>query len=249
MARMQGKRTLITGGTSGIGLEAAKAFIAEGARVVVTGQNPETLQTARETLGPQALVLASNAASLTDMAALARQIEEHYGALDALFINAGVAMFKPLETWSEEDFDRIVSVNFKGPFFLIQALLPLFAQPASVVFTSSGNAHMGMPNSSVYGASKAAVNALARTLSGELAGRGIRFNIISPGPVDTPIMSKQGLPAAAVAEMKKGLAQQIPAGRIGQPEEIARAAVFLVSDESAYMLGSEIVIDGGMSTL
>ena len=245
MNRMNGKRTLITGGTSGIGLETARQFIAEGARVAVTGSNPETLAAARQALGADALILRADAGSLADQKALAQALREAYGQLDAVFINAGVAEFRPLDAWDEAAFDRSIAVNLKGPFFLLQALLPLLANPASVVLNTSINAHIGMPASSVYAASKGALLTLARTLSGELIGRGIRVNAISPGPIATPLHGKLGMGPAEV----QGLISQIPAGRRGEPSEIAKAVVFLASDESAFTVGSELIIDGGMSTL
>jgi NAD(P)-dependent dehydrogenase (short-subunit alcohol dehydrogenase family) len=162
-----------------------------------------------------------------------------------VFVNAGIGDFRPLEKWDEAGFDRSVAVNLKGPFFLIQALLPLLANPASIVLNTSINAHIGMPTSSVYAATKAGLLSLAKTLSGELLPRGIRVNAISPGPVATPLHGKIGMDAAGIA----GLVAQIPAGRRGDPSEIAQAAVFFASDEAAFIVGSELIIDGGMSTL
>ncbi len=245
MKRLTGKRTLITGGTSGIGLETARQFLAEGARVAVTGTNPETLAAARIALGPDALILRADAGSVAGQQALAQTLKENFGQLDAVFINAGVAEFRPLADWDEAAFDRSIAVNLKGPFFLMQALLPLLANPASVVLNTSINAHIGMPTSSLYAATKGGLLTLARTLSGELIGRGIRVNAISPGPVATPLHGKLGMGPDEL----KGLIAQIPAGRRGEPSEIAKAVVFLASDESAFTVGSELVIDGGMSTL
>jgi NAD(P)-dependent dehydrogenase (short-subunit alcohol dehydrogenase family) len=245
MTRLNGKRTLITGGTSGIGLETARQFLAEGARVAVTGTNPETLTAARIALGPDALILRADAGSVAGQKALAQTLKENFGQLDAVFINAGVAEFRPLADWDEAAFDRSIAINLKGPFFLLQALLPLLANPTSVVLNTSINAHIGMPTSSLYAATKGGLLTLARTLSGELIGRGIRVNAISPGPVATPLHGKLGLGPDEL----KGLIAQIPAGRRGEPGEIAKAVVFLASDESAFTVGSELVIDGGMSTL
>lgn len=249
MTRLLNKRTLITGGTSGIGLETARQFLAEGARVAVTGQNPETLAAAREALGPQALVLASPAGDVAAQKALAAQLHQAFGGLDALFINAGVADFRPVESFDEAGFDRSFAINLKGPYFLIQALLPLLANPSSIVLNTSINAHIGMPSSSVYAATKAALISLARTLSGEFIGRGIRVNAVSPGPVSTPIFGKLGLPAEQLQGMAASIQGQIPLGRFGHPVEIAKAVVFLASDESSFTVGSELIVDGGMSTL
>lgn len=249
MDRLKGKRALITGGTSGIGLETARQFLAEGARVAVTGTNPETLEAARNELGDGVLVIRSDAADVIGQKQVAAAITEAFGGLDILFVNAGIALLKPLDAWDEAGFDRVFDINVKGPYFLIQALLPILANPASIVLNTSVNAHIGMPNSSVYGASKAALQSLIRTLSGELISRGIRVNAVSPGPVSTPLYGKLGLSETdlkTVAENIKGL---VPAGRFGTPSEIAKTVVFLASDEAAYTVGSEIMIDGGMGTL
>lgn len=245
MNRLNGKRALITGGTTGIGLETARQFLAEGARVAVTGTNPETLALARAELGSDALILRADAGSVADQKTLAQSLQDAFGQLDAVFINAGVAEFRSLDAWDEAAFDRSIAVNLKGPFFLLQALLPLLANPASVVLNTSINAHIGMPYSSLYAATKGGLLTLARTLSGELIGRGIRVNAVSPGPVSTPLHDKLGMGP----EELKGLISQIPAGRRGHPSEIAKAVVFLASDESAFTVGSELIIDGGMSTL
>jgi NAD(P)-dependent dehydrogenase (short-subunit alcohol dehydrogenase family) len=249
MSRLLHKRTLITGGTSGIGLETARQFLAEGARVAVTGQNPDTLAAARAALGAGALVLASPADDVAAQSALAGDIGRAFGGLDAVFINAGVADFRPIEAFDEAAFDRTLAINLKGPYFLIRALLPLLANPASIVLNTSINAHIGMPHSSVYAASKAALISMARTLSGELIGRGVRVNAVSPGPVTTPIFGKLGLPAEQLQGMAASIQGQIPLGRFGQPLEIAKAVVFLASDESSFTVGSELIVDGGMSTL
>jgi NAD(P)-dependent dehydrogenase (short-subunit alcohol dehydrogenase family) len=249
MNRLHNKRTLITGGTTGIGLETARQFLAEGARVAITGSNPDTLAAAQTALGKEVLVIRSDAGNVAAQQALAHQLQAHYGGLDAVFVNAGVADFRPLEAFDEAAFDRTMAINVKGPLFLVQALLPLLAKPSSVVFNTSINARIGMPNSSVYAASKAALISMARTLSGELIGRGIRFNAISPGPVSTPIFGKMGMPADQLQGLAQHIQSQIPLGRFGDPVEIAKAVVFFASDESAFTVGSELVIDGGMSNI
>lgn len=245
MKRLEGKRALVTGGTSGIGLAAARELAAEGARVAVTGTSAASIEAAQKELGPDVLVLRSDAGSPEDQKALAKKLGEAFGQLDVVFLNAGVAEFRPLEAWDEAAFDRSMNVNFKGPFFLMQALSPILAKPASVVLNTSINAHIGMPSSSVYSATKGALLTLAKTLSGELVGRGVRVNAISPGPIASGLQGKLGMDDAA----KKQLAGQIPLGRFGQASEIAKTVVFLASDEAAFIVGSEIVIDGGMSTL
>jgi NAD(P)-dependent dehydrogenase (short-subunit alcohol dehydrogenase family) len=247
MNRLKGKRALITGGTSGIGLETARAFLREGARLAVTGTNPARLDAARTELGSDVLVIDSDASDLAAQKAVAETVRHAFGGLDILFLNAGIAELRPVEQWDEAAFDRSVALNLKGPFFLIQALLPILGNPASIVINASVNAHIGMPNTSVYGATKAAILSLARTLSGELVSRGIRVNAISPGPIATPLYSKLGLSETDLKTVSASIQSQVPLGRFGQPSEIASAAVFLASDESAFTVGSEILIDGGMS--
>jgi NAD(P)-dependent dehydrogenase (short-subunit alcohol dehydrogenase family) len=249
MTRLTGKRALITGGTSGIGLETARQFIAEGARVAVTGTNPATLDEARLALGPDAIVLRSNAGDVADQKALAAKLKDAFGQVDAVFINAGVAELKALEAWDEAGFDRTFDINVKGPLFLVQALAPILANPASIILNGSINAHIGMANSSVYAASKAALISLGKTLSGELISRGVRVNTISPGPIQTPLYGKLGFTVTQLQEVAGSIMSQIPAGRFGAPSEVAKAAVFLASDESTFTVGAELVIDGGMSTL
>jgi NAD(P)-dependent dehydrogenase (short-subunit alcohol dehydrogenase family) len=249
MNRLQGKRALITGGTSGIGLETARLFLEEGARVAVTGKNPATLESAQKELGADVIVIPSDASDAGAQKAVAAGIQEAFGGLDVLFLNAGIAELRPVEKWDEAGFDRCFATNLKGPFFLIQALLPVLANPASIVVNASVNAHIGMPNSSVYGASKAALLSMTRTLSGELLPRGVRVNAISPGPISTPLYGKLGFSEAELKNVAASIQSQVPAGRFGQPREIAQAALYLASDESAYMAGGELMIDGGMGTL
>jgi NAD(P)-dependent dehydrogenase (short-subunit alcohol dehydrogenase family) len=249
MTRLAGKRTLITGGTSGIGLETAKQFLNEGARVAVTGLNEDTIAAARKELGSDALIIRADAGSVAGQRELAATMKENFEQLDAVFVNAGVGVFRPLDLWDEASFDRSFAINLKGPFFLLKELLPILANPASIILNASVNAHIGMPNSSVYSATKAGLISLARTLSGELITQGIRINAISPGPVSTPIYRKLGLPADQLEQMAESLRLQMPVKRFGDPVEIAKAVVFLASDESAFMVGSETIVDGGFSAL
>jgi NAD(P)-dependent dehydrogenase (short-subunit alcohol dehydrogenase family) len=245
MARLQNKTALITGGTSGIGIETARQFIAEGARVAITGSSEKNVAAARAEFGDTALVIQADAGNAAGQKVVADAIKESFGHLDILFVNAGVAEFGALEQWSEEAFDRSVAINVKGPFFLIQALLPLFSKQASIVLNTSINAHIGMPNSSVYALTKGALLTLAKTLSGELISRGIRVNAVSPGPIATPLYGKLGMSEADT----KARAAQIPVGRFGDAGEVAKTIIFLASDEAPYIVGSELVIDGGMSNL
>jgi NAD(P)-dependent dehydrogenase (short-subunit alcohol dehydrogenase family) len=249
MDRLKGKRALITGGTTGIGLETARQFLSEGARVAITGTNPATLDAARKELGDGVLAVASDAGDLAAQQNLAKTVGQAFGQLDVLFVNAGIAKLQPFEAWDESTLDRSMGINFKGPFFLVQALMPIFAKPASIVMNTSVNAHIGMANTTVYAASKAALLSLVRTLSGELIGRGIRVNAISPGPIATPLYGKLGLSEAEMKAVGESILTKIPAGRFGNSSEVAKAVVFFASDESAFSVGSELVIDGGMITL
>jgi NAD(P)-dependent dehydrogenase (short-subunit alcohol dehydrogenase family) len=247
MDRLKNKRALITGGTTGIGLETARRFVEEGARVAITGANPGTLNAARKALGEGVTVVASDAGDAPAQKTLARDIATAFGQLDILFVNAGIVALQPVGQFTEDAFDRSFATNVKGPFFLIQALLPVFANPASIVLNASVNAHIGMPNTSVYGATKAALLSLTRTLSGELVSRGVRVNAVSPGPVETPLYGKLGLSEGDLKTVAASIRSQVPAGRFGKPREIADAVIYLASDESAFMVGGEILIDGGMS--
>jgi NAD(P)-dependent dehydrogenase (short-subunit alcohol dehydrogenase family) len=249
MDRLKGKRALITGGTTGIGLETAREFLNEGARVAITGKNPKTLDAARKELGSDVLVIASDASDAAAQKQVADAVQKAFGALDILFVNAGIVDMRPIEQFDGDAFDRSFAINLKGPYFLIQALLPVFANPASIVLNGSVNAHIGMPNTTIYAATKAALLSLARTLSGELISRGIRVNAVSPGPISTPLYSKLGFSDAQLKEVATSIQGQVPLGRFGSPSEIAHAVVFLASDESAFTVGSELLIDGGMSNI
>lgn len=247
MKRLDGKRALITGGTTGIGLETAKQFLAEGARVIVTGTNPETIEKARQELGEGALVVASDASNAAAQKDLARVVGEAFGKLDVVFINAGIAVLKPFGEFDEATFDRSIAINLKGPVFLLQALLPILDNPASVILNGSVNAHIGMGATSVYAATKAGLISLTRTLSGELISRGVRVNAVSPGPITTPLYGKLGFSPADLEKTAAAIRGNVPAGRFGEASEVAKAVVFLASDESAFIVGSELMIDGGMS--
>jgi NAD(P)-dependent dehydrogenase (short-subunit alcohol dehydrogenase family) len=249
MNRFQDKTVLVTGGTSGIGLAAARAFAAEGARVVVTGRDAAALDKALAELGPRAIAVRNDAGAPNAAKELAAAIAGHGLKLDAVFLNAGIAKFSGLTDVTEAFWDEIFDVNVKGAFFQIQAVTPLLAQGASIVINGSINARIGMPNTAVYAASKAAVISLAKTLSAELLPRGARVNVVSPGPVRTPIYGKLGLDAAALEATAAQIQAQIPLGRFGTPEEVAATVLHLSAPESAYIVGTEIIIDGGMSQL
>jgi len=246
MERLKGKRCLITGASSGIGLETARQFVAEGARVAITARSDGAFDTARRELGDGVVCIASDAGDAVGQKKVAARIEREFGGLDVLFVNAGIAELRPVDLWDEAAFDRSFQTNVRGPFFLIQALLPLFSNPASIILNASINAHIGMPNTSVYGATKAALLSLSRTLSGELISRGIRVNAVSPGPIATPLYGKLGLSEAELKTVSESLQNQVPAKRFGNPSEIASAVVFLASNESAYTVGAELIVDGGL---
>lgn len=249
MNRLKGKTVLITGGTSGIGLATAKLFRDEGAQLIITGRNPERLAAAQQELGNETMAIRSEAGNLAEIDALMEQIKNRFGKLDVLFANAAVAKAAPTELVSEAQFDEIMGANFKGAFFTIQKALPLFSGNASIIITTSITNRLGSPNFSIYGASKAALRSLVKSLSLEFIGRGIRVNAISPGPIATPMFDSFGIPPDAVHAIKGEIERKSPIKRFGTPDEIAKAALFLASDDSSYMVGEEIIVDGGMSLL
>ncbi|ENZ5479646.1 SDR family oxidoreductase [Serratia marcescens] len=249
MARLQGKYALITGGTSGIGLETARQFIAEGATVAITGRSQSALDAAGQALGSKALLLLSDAGDIPQQRELAQRLGQRWPRLDVLYINAGDVTHRPLQEWDEQSYQRLMDINLKGPFFLIQALLPLLANPSSVILCGSVSAHIGLPQSSAYAASKAGLLSLARTLSGELHARGIRLNGLSPGPTETPALGKLGLAEADEQALRDDIRALVPIGRMGSALELAKAAVFLAADESAFMVGAELQMDGGVGNL
>ncbi|HVV06738.1 MAG TPA: SDR family oxidoreductase [Puia sp.] len=246
MNRLLNKTAVITGGNSGIGLATAREFIAEGARVIITGRNKTSLDKAVAELGAQAQGIVSDTSNIKDVLQLGQQVSALLPKVDVLFINAGIAKFSPIEEVSEAFFDEQFDTNVKGAFFTIQQLLPLMGEGGSIVLNTSINAHVGMPGASIYGASKAAVLTFAKNLSAELLSKKIRVNAISPGPVATPLHTKLGVPEDEHMKQTAGL---IPLGRFGTPQEIARIAVFFASEDSSFVLGAELIADGGMATL
>jgi NAD(P)-dependent dehydrogenase (short-subunit alcohol dehydrogenase family) len=249
MARLTGKTALITGGTTGIGLAVARLFLQEGARVAITGQDETRVAEAGRALGAGVVAMRANVASAADMAAVAVRLKAEFGGLDILMANAGIAKPLPFSDVDDANIDEQFDVNVKGVIYTVQKMLPLLRQPSSVILTSSTLAEQGIAGMSVYSATKAAVRSLARTLSAEFLGRGVRVNAISPGPIETPIFGKLGLPAETLKGMAANLVSKVPAGRFGQPDEVARAALFLASDDSSYVLGENILVDGGAATV
>ena len=246
--KLNEKVAVITGGTTGIGFAAAQRFVAEGAKVIITGTNAETLDKARAELGTSVEVIPSDAASEQDVKTLFTRVHEKYGPLDVLFLNAGIARFAPWDQHSEEDFDRQFAINVKGPWLAIKHAMPVLKDGASIIATTSIANRQGMAATSAYSATKAALAQLVRVAATELAPRGIRVNAVSPGPIETPIFGKIGMPQAEVQQMAEGIQSQVPLGRFGQPEEIANMVLFLASDESSYVHGQEFAVDGGMTS-
>ncbi len=246
--KLEGKVALVTGGTTGIGLAAAKLFHAEGATVIVTGKNPTTLEQARASLHGIAEVMSSDSGDPAQIERLFTHVAEQHGGLDVLFLNAGIVRRGTVTTFSEADFDEVLRVNLKGPWLALKAAVPLLRRGGAVVFNASINAHLGMPGTSAYAASKAALRSLGRTAASDLAERAIRVNAISPGPTDSGIVEKM-LPAEAAAATHRALQAKIPLGRLGSTEEIARVVLFLACEDSSFMTGEEVVVDGGMTRI
>lgn len=250
MAKLTGKVAVITGGNSGIGLATAQRFVEEEAKVVIFGQNQDTLAAAVAQLGENAIAVQGDVTNFSDLDRLFATTKQHADKIDVLFVNAGSGVkFSPFESVDEGLFDQIVNINLKAAYFTVQKSLPLLNNPASIILTTSVNDEIGLPNRSVYSASKAAVRSLARTLSAELVSRGIRVNAISPGAIATPIHARMGLSETETQTYRDALSDKIPMKRVGEADEIAKAVVFLASSDSSYVLGAELVVDGGFTQL
>jgi NAD(P)-dependent dehydrogenase (short-subunit alcohol dehydrogenase family) len=249
MNRLQGKIAVITGGNGGIGLATAERFIAEGAQVVLFGRSAPTLDSAVATLGPAASRVVGDVTAQADLDRLFETVRKQHGRIDVLFVNAGIAEFVPIEQVTDAHYDKHFAINVKGAFHTIQGALPLMGSGGSIVLNTSVVSHVGFPGASVYSATKAALRSFARTLSAELAPRGIRVNAVAPGPIDTPIFGKMGIPADQVDATKAGLAAGVPIKRMGTAQEIGAAVAFLAADESAYVVGAELSVAGGLGQL
>ncbi|SHM52786.1 SDR family oxidoreductase [Chitinophaga sp. CF418] len=249
MKKLQNKTALITGGNSGIGFATAKEFIQQGAKVIITGRNAAALEEAKQSLGENAFTLLSDASNMEDVFKLQQQVKTIFPSLDVLFINAGIAKLAPFETMTEAQYDETFNINVKSAYFTIQQLLPLFNDGGSIVLNTSINSHIGMANTTLYAASKGALITLARTLSTELLSRKIRVNAISPGPVRTPLYDKFGFEKEQADAVQASIIGQVPMGRFGTPEEIARIVTFFASEDSSFVIGAELIADGGMITL
>ena len=247
MGRYDGKRVVVTGGASGIGLAAAKLLLGQGAQVMVTGRTEDTLSSAREALGPDAAVVRSDTASLAEIDALADRVRSDWGTLDALLVCAGTNVFAPFEAVTEAAYDQMFAVNAKGAYFTAQKLAPLMAEGGAVVFVTSVANVMGLPMISAYAASKAALRSMARSLAHELLPRGIRVNAVSPGPIDSGVLYKL-MPKEAADQTIKQMTGQNPMKRFGRPEEVARALAFLAF-EATFTTGAELAVDGGGSQI
>lgn len=249
MKRLQNKTALITGGNSGIGFATAQDFIAEGATVIITGRTQASVDAAVKELGPQAKGIVLDVSDMNQIKALRDKLKALTPIVNTIFINAGIAKFSSIDQATEEHFDEQFNVNVKGAYFSIQQVLPLMPEGSTIVLNTSINAHIGMPNASVYSATKAAFLTLVRTLSAELLPRKIRVNAVSPGPVGTPLYNKLGVPQEQLAQLAEHIGNQVPIGRFGRPEEIAKIVTFFASDDSSFVVGAELIADGGMSTL
>ncbi|NTZ81900.1 SDR family oxidoreductase [Burkholderia metallica] len=247
--RLENKSALITGGTSGIGLATAKLFIAEGARVAVTGRDEAVFERVKAELGEHAVVLKGDVRSLDDMRAIAAEVNETFGGLDVVFANAGWAFPSAVNDIDDTLYNDIMDINVKGVVVTLQAALPYLREGSSVILNTSFVAQTGKHGISLTAAAKAAVRSLARSWSYEFLDRKIRFNAIAPGVIDTPLLSRWGMPDEWVRERKAEFAEAIPVGRMGKADDIAYAALYLASDESSFVVGTELVVDGGASQL
>lgn len=245
--KLEGKIALVTGGATGIGLATAKRFVAEGAKVVITSRRKEVLDAAVKEIGPNAIGIQADSGKLADLDRLYAEIKKQYGRVDIVFANAGGGEFATIDKVTEEHFDKTFDTNVKGVFFTVQKALPLIPDGGAIVLNASVVSIKGMPAFGVYSATKAAVRSFARTWTNELKDRQIRVNVVSPGPIDTPAISGLvGNDAEQLKQLQANLASQVPLGRVGHADEIAKTVVFLASDDSSYVAGVELFVDGGM---
>ena len=242
--RFKDKVVLVVGGNSGIGLSAARDFANEGAKVVITGRNPETLAQAAREIG--ATAIRCDVAELSTLDACMAEVKSAHGRIDVLFVNAGIGTFAPVRDVTPEVWDEVNDVNLKGCFFAVQKALPLMGRGGSVVITGSIGAVLAIPGNAIYAASKAGLAAVMKILAAELTPEGIRVNMVSPGPTETPLINRNiNMPEEAVAALRKEMISNIPMHRMGEPEEIARAVLFLASDEASFITGVDLYVDGG----
>ena len=245
MSTLNGKVAVVTGGNSGIGYSTAKKFKEDGATVIIIGRSEERVNTAAAELGVKGIV--ADVMSLAAIDNAVNQVKDEFGTVDVLFVNAGVFIPVPVGQNTEEAFDSLMSINFKGAVFTIEKFLPILKDGGSIINLSSINAYTGMPNTAIYGASKAALNSYTRTAATELASRKIRVNAVNPGPIATPIFGKTGMTEEQLSGMDEVMKNRIPLKRYGQPEEIAKLVAFLASDDASFITGAEYNIDGGVN--
>ena len=244
MGKLDGKVAVVTGGSSGIGLATARRFAAEGAHVFITGRRPAELDAAKRELGASVTAVQGDVSNLADLDKLFATVKQTRGRIDILFANAGIAESAPLGEITEAHFDRQFDINVKGAVFTVQKALPLLSAGASIILTSSIVGSKGYPGRSVYSATKAALRSFARTWTSDLKQRKIRVNVVSPGPIDTPGL--QGLTGIDSAGLARQFSDRVPLGRVGDPDDIAKVVVFLASEDSAYITGAELGVDGGL---
>ncbi|MGD1023738.1 MAG: SDR family oxidoreductase [Candidatus Sulfotelmatobacter sp.] len=243
--RFEGKTVVVTGGNSGIGLATAKLFHDEGAKVAISGRDQKTLDEAVKTIGNGTLAVKADVSKLADIDQLYKQVTAKFGKIDAIFANAGIAKFASASESTEQLFDETFDINVKGLYFTVQKALPHLNNNAGIVLNSSVVSTKGFPRTSIYAATKAAVRSLARTFAAELVDRGIRVNVVSPGPIETPILAKGGMPQAGQDEFANYIKSSNPMKRFGTPEEVGHAVLFLASSEASYVTGVDLNVDGG----
>jgi NAD(P)-dependent dehydrogenase (short-subunit alcohol dehydrogenase family) len=249
MGKLEGKVAVITGGSSGIGLATAQRFVAEGAHVFITGRRQNELEAAVKLIGKNVTSVQGDVANLADLDRLYAAVKQQKGRIDILFANAGLGEFAVLGTITEEHYDKIFNANVRGLLFTVQKALPLLKDGGAIVLNASVAGSLGSPAFSVYSATKAAVRSFARSWTTDLKDRKIRVNAVSPGPIDTPIFNTLATTEKEIAQIKEGFAAHVPMGRIGTSDEIAKAVLFLASDDSSYVTGAELFVDGGLAQI
>jgi len=247
--KLEGKIAVVTGGTSGIGLATAKRFVAEGAVVFITGRRQAELDRAADEIGPNAVAVRADSSNLTDLDRLYSRVKMEKGRIDILFANAGIGEFATLGEITEEHYDKTFNTNVKGVLFTVQKAVPLFRDGGSIILNASTVASMGTPAFGVYSATKAAVRNFARSWILDLADRHIRVNVVSPGPIATPGLDGLAETEEQARQFKAGMVANIPMGRLGAPDEVAKAVVFLASDDSSFVNGTELFVDGGFAQI
>jgi NAD(P)-dependent dehydrogenase (short-subunit alcohol dehydrogenase family) len=247
--KLSGKMAVVTGGSSGIGLAIAKRFVQEGARVAIAGRNRAAIEKAMKEIGPNGLGIQGDVSNLGDLTRIYKTVADSFGKIDILIVNAGVYVLGPIASFTEEQFDKVSDINFKGAFFSVQKALPILNDGSSIVMISSTVNGKGVPNHSAYSATKAAVRSLARSFSADLLDRKIRVNALTPGPTDTPVFTTVTSNADEAKQMMEAMGNFTPVKRVATKDEIATAALYLASDDSAFMLGAEILLDGGLRDL